>query len=56
MATTAADTAQGNDPWKRKYRDSVRELDTRRNEWRETEARLHKTLLRIALSFLGTNP
>lgn len=56
MATTAADTTQGNDPWKRKYRDSVRELDMRRSEWRETEARLHKTLLRIAFSFLGANP
>lgn len=56
MATTAANTAAGDDAWKRKYRDSVRELDERRNEWRETEARLHKTLLRIAFSFLGANP
>ena len=56
MATTAANTAQGDDSWKRKYRDSVRELDARRNEWRESEARLHKSLLRIAFSFLGTNP
>ncbi len=56
MATTAGDTTTGDGAWKRKYRDSVRELDMRRTEWRETEARLHKSLLRIAFAFLGADP
>lgn len=56
MATTAASTASGGDAWKRKYRDTVRELDQQRTEWRETEARLQKSLLRIAFAFLGADP
>mgnify|MGYP003700477929 CR=1 FL=1 len=54
MATTA-NKAADDDSWKRKYRDSVRELDSRRTEWRESEARLQKSLLRIAFSFLGAD-
>ncbi len=53
--TTTANKAADDDSWKRKYRDSVRELDSRRTEWRESEARLQKSLLRIAFSFLGAD-
>lgn len=39
--------------WKKKYRDSVRELDDKEIKWRETETQLQKNLLRLLFSFKG---
>ena len=53
MSTKLANPTAENEDWKQKYRSAVVELDEGESRWREEETRLHKTLLRLAFSFLG---
>jgi len=55
MSTTTPDQTTDRDDWKQKYRDTVRELDTKEGRWRDDETRLHKNLLRLSFSYLGRN-
>lgn len=51
-ANTASPQTQP-EQWKQKYRDSVRDFDAKETAWRESETRLHKSLLRVSFAFIG---